>query len=154
MTESITRKKATNGEEHNTPDETTYKVWIGIEEYDELTDCFTECDAPGAELATFDTYEEAYEFAEQIDCLYSNYTTSSNALKPYTVVGFWTDNEQGFIQLIMASSADAACEFARKDIASRNSSGSTVEEEIQWSHEYIRIIAVFEGHPKCALLQI
>lgn len=73
MTESITRKTMTN-DEHNSPGETTYKVWIDIEEYDELSGSGNDCDAPGGALATFDTYEEAYEFAEQIDQAYSTHS--------------------------------------------------------------------------------
>jgi hypothetical protein len=71
MTESITRKKATVSEEHDSRDERTYKVWIEIEEYDQLTGCGNDCDAPGGALATFDTFDEAYEFAELIDRAYS-----------------------------------------------------------------------------------
>ena len=153
MSDSITRTKLTAGEEHNLPHEKAYKVWICIEEYDDLTDCFTECDAPGGELATFGTYEDAYDFAEQIDSAYSNYPGPVNATKPFTVVGFWTDNEQAFIEPIMAASADTACELARKDITSRNSFGSTAADDTQWSDERIRIIAVFEGRPYCALLR-
>src|SRR5688572_7836541 len=93
MTESITRKKAANGEEHNTPDETTYKVWIEIEEYDELTGCGNDCDAPGAALATFDTHEEAYEFAEQIDQAYS--THSRDAAKPISEDSPMTTKKHG-----------------------------------------------------------
>lgn len=154
MSDSITRKTLTAGEQHNSPHEKTYEVWIDIEEYDQLTDCYTECDAPGGALATFDTYEEAYEFAEQIDCAYSAYTGPSNGIKPFTVVGFWADNEQGFVESIMASSADAASELARKEIASRNNFDSTATDYTPWSDKSIRIIAVFEGHPYCALLQI
>lgn len=88
MTESITLKKATNDEEHSTPDETTYKVWIEIEEYDELTGCGNDCDAPGGALATFDTYEEAYEFAEQIDQAYS--THSRNEAEPFEDIAMIT----------------------------------------------------------------
>lgn len=154
MPDSITAKKSTAAEEHDASDAKTYKVWIEIEEYDQLTDCYTECDAPGAELATFDTYEEAYEFAEHIESAYSNYTQPSNAIKPFTVVGFWTDNEQGFVESVMAASADSASELARKAIASRNNCDSAAAEDSQWSDECIRIIAVFEGHPYCAQLQI
>ena len=88
MTESNTLKKATNGEEHNTPDETTYKVWIEIEEYDELTGCGNDCDAPRGALATFDSYEEAYEFAEQIDQAFS--THSRNVAKPFDDIAMTT----------------------------------------------------------------
>jgi hypothetical protein len=153
MPDSFTEKKATAGEEHDSSDETTYKVWIDIEEYDELTGCGSDCDAPGAALATFDTYEEAYDFAAQIDAAYCNYSAPTNATKPFTVVGFWADNEQGFIEPVMAVSADAACNLARKDIASRNSFDSTAAEDAQWTDDCIQIIAVFHGHLNCAFLQ-
>ena len=153
MSDSVTAKKSIAAEVHDASDEKTYKVWIEIEEYDERTGCGNNCDAPGGELATFGTYEEAYDFAEQIDSAYSNYPGPVNATKPFTVVGFWTDNEQAFIEPIMAASADTACELARKDITSRNSFGSTAADDTQWSDERIRIIAVFEGRPYCALLR-
>jgi hypothetical protein len=140
MPDSITRKTPTAREAHNSPHEKTYEVWVDIEEYDQLTDCYTECDAPGGALATFDTCEEAYEFAQQIDSAYSNYTQPSNAIKPFTVVGFWTDNEQGFVESVMAASADSASELARKAIASRNNCDSAAAEHSQWSDECIRII--------------
>jgi hypothetical protein len=152
MTDSITRREATH-DEHKSPDKTTYKVWIEIEEYDERTGCGNDCDAPGGELATFGTYEEAYDFALEIDSAYSTCARPSDAIKPFTVVGFWTDNEQGFIESTMATSADTACEVAKKDIASRNSFDSAATEDSQWSDERIQIIAVFEGHPYCALLR-
>lgn len=41
----------------------SYKVWLHIERHDEETDASDECDAPGAALAEFATYEEAYAFA-------------------------------------------------------------------------------------------
>lgn len=67
MTEPTTRKKSIAAEEHDASDEKTYKVWIEIEEYDELTGCGNDCGAPGGALATFGTYEEAYDFAEQAE---------------------------------------------------------------------------------------
>jgi hypothetical protein len=44
----------------------TYKVWLEIEEYNEKTGRGTEMDAPGASLAAFDTYEEAWDYAERV----------------------------------------------------------------------------------------
>lgn len=41
----------------------TFKVWLEIEEYDEVTGHSHNRDAPGACLAEFDTYEEAHRFA-------------------------------------------------------------------------------------------
>jgi hypothetical protein len=73
MSESITRNKSTAVQEHKSFAQKTYKVWIEIEQYDERTGCGNNCDAPGGELATFGTYEEAYDFAEQIDSAYSTY---------------------------------------------------------------------------------
>jgi hypothetical protein len=153
MPDSITRKKSTTDEEHNSREKRTYNVWVDIEEYDEVTGRGNDCDAPGGALATFDTYEEAFEFVLQIDAEYSNDSAPTNSVKPFTVVGFWTDNEQAFIEPIMAASADIACELARKDIASRNSFDGTAADDTQWTDERIRIIAVFEGHPYCALLR-
>jgi hypothetical protein len=71
MTQSITRNKSTDAEEHRAPSNISYKVWVDIEEYDELTACGYACDAPGGELATFDTYDEAWDFAVHIDRAYS-----------------------------------------------------------------------------------
>jgi hypothetical protein len=44
----------------------TFKVWIEIEQYNEKTGDGQEMDAPGSYLAEFDTYEEAWEYAERI----------------------------------------------------------------------------------------
>lgn len=44
----------------------TYKVWLEIERYDEDTGDSENVDAPGASLATFDSEEEAYEFASRV----------------------------------------------------------------------------------------
>lgn len=43
-----------------------YKVWIEIERYNEKTGDGETMDAPGASVDQFNTYEEAYEFAEQM----------------------------------------------------------------------------------------
>jgi hypothetical protein len=153
MSDSVTANKSIAAEEHDASCEKAYKVWIEIEEYDEGTGCGNNCDAPGGALASFDTYEEAYDFAAQIDAAYCNYSAPTNATKPFTVVGFWADNEQGFIEPVIAASADAACDLARKDIASRNSFDSTAAEDAQRSDDCIQIIAVFHGHLNCAFLQ-
>jgi hypothetical protein len=42
----------------------TYKVWIEIEEFDSETEEGQTLDAPGASLKEFDSYEDAYKFAE------------------------------------------------------------------------------------------
>ena len=93
MSDSITRKKSTADDEHNSLDERTYKVWIEIEEYDELTECGIDCDAPGAALATFDTYEEAYDFAEQIDLAYSTHRRACDLAKKNAAITKMVDLE-------------------------------------------------------------
>jgi hypothetical protein len=153
MSDSVTANKSIAVEEHDASDETTYKVWIEIEEYDERTGCGNNCYAPGGELATFGTYEEAYDFAEQIDSAYSNDPGPANATKPFTVVGYWTDNEQGFIETTMAPSAEEACDRARKQIATRDSADCFALEELEEDDQNIQIIAVFHGHLNCAFLQ-
>jgi hypothetical protein len=51
----------------------TFKVWLEIERYDEVTGQGEDVDAPGSSLATFDTYEEAWDYAERVthfaDCI-------------------------------------------------------------------------------------
>lgn len=151
MSDSTTKK-----ETHVSPVEAsspTYKVWLEIEEYDELTGCGNNCDAPGGALATFDAYEDAYEFAVQVDAEYSNHPASTGATKPFTVVGYWTDNEQGFVEATMARSAEAACESATQEIASRNTVGRVDAESLESLAERIRVVAVFEGRPNCAVLR-
>lgn len=49
----------------------TYKVWLEIEQYDEDTEAGVTLDAPGASLAQFRTYEEAYAFAESVQRAFS-----------------------------------------------------------------------------------
>ena len=44
----------------------TYKVWIEIEEYDTQTGEGETLDAPGAAIAEFDSYEQAWDFAEDL----------------------------------------------------------------------------------------
>jgi hypothetical protein len=44
----------------------TFKVWLEIERYNERTGHGENMDAPGCELATFDTYEEAWDYAERV----------------------------------------------------------------------------------------
>ncbi len=153
MSDSITAKKSIAAEEHDASDEKTYKVWIEIEEYDERTGCGDTCDAPGGALATFGTFEEAYDFAEQIDSAYSNHRAPVNATMPFTVVGYWTDNEQGFIETTMATSADDACDRARQEIATRDAADCFALEGVEEVNQNIRIIAVFHRHLDCAFLQ-
>ena len=45
---------------------TTFKVWLEIERYDEETGHGRDVDAPGSSLATFETYEEARDFAVNV----------------------------------------------------------------------------------------
>ena len=51
----------------------TFKVWLEIERYDDETGQGEEMDAPGSSLATFETYEEAWDYAERVshfaDCI-------------------------------------------------------------------------------------
>ena len=44
----------------------TFKVWLEIERYNEKTDDSQNMDAPGSSLATSDTYEEAWDYAERV----------------------------------------------------------------------------------------
>jgi hypothetical protein len=55
-------------------DKTTYKVWIEIEEYNADTEEGRTLDAPGASVAEFETYHQAWEFA---DLIYSVFVTLS-----------------------------------------------------------------------------
>jgi hypothetical protein len=45
---------------------TTFKVWLEIERYNERTGHGEDMDAPGSSLATFNTYEEAWDYAERV----------------------------------------------------------------------------------------
>ena len=44
----------------------TFKVWLEIERFNEKTGRSQDLDAPGAALATFVTYEEAWDYAERV----------------------------------------------------------------------------------------
>lgn len=44
----------------------TFKVWLEIERYNEKTGRSEDMDAPGSSLATFDTYQEAWDYAVRI----------------------------------------------------------------------------------------
>jgi hypothetical protein len=44
----------------------TFKVWLEIERYNEKTSDSQNMDAPGSELAEFNTYEEAWEYADRV----------------------------------------------------------------------------------------
>ena len=44
----------------------TFKVWLEIERYNERTGHGEDMDAPGSSLATFETYEEAWDYAERV----------------------------------------------------------------------------------------
>jgi hypothetical protein len=44
----------------------TFKVWLEIEQYNEKTGDGQEMDAPGSSLAEFDTYEDAWNYAERV----------------------------------------------------------------------------------------
>ena len=43
-----------------------YKVWLEIERYNERTGHGEDTDAPGSSLATFNTYEQAWDYAERV----------------------------------------------------------------------------------------
>ena len=75
-----TVKNSTDREEHDCANQKTFKVWVEIEEYDEVSEQGVDCDAPGGSLATFATYEEAYAFAERIDRDYSSRRTKCDLL--------------------------------------------------------------------------
>ncbi len=44
----------------------TFKVWLEIERFNEETGDGEGMDAPGSSLATFGTYEEAWDYAERV----------------------------------------------------------------------------------------
>jgi hypothetical protein len=44
----------------------TFKVWLEIERLNEKTGASKDMDATGSSLATFDTYEEAWDYAERV----------------------------------------------------------------------------------------
>ena len=44
----------------------TFKVWIEIERCHEKTGESQTLDAPGSSLATFDSFDEAWEYAERV----------------------------------------------------------------------------------------
>jgi hypothetical protein len=44
----------------------TFKVWLEIERYNEKTGQGENMDAPGSSLSTFDTYDEAWDYAERV----------------------------------------------------------------------------------------
>ena len=44
----------------------TFNVWLEIERFNEKTGRGEDMDAPGSSLAEFDTYEEAWEYAERV----------------------------------------------------------------------------------------
>ena len=47
----------------------TFKVWLEIERYNEKTGDGQDMDAPGSSLATFDTFEEAWDYAARVTAL-------------------------------------------------------------------------------------
>ena len=44
----------------------TYKVWLEIEHYNEATGTSEGMDTPGASLASFGSYDEAYDFVTRV----------------------------------------------------------------------------------------
>jgi hypothetical protein len=49
-----------------------FKVWLEIERYNEKTESGQTMDAPGSSLATFDTYEQAWDYADRVTRLASH----------------------------------------------------------------------------------
>jgi hypothetical protein len=47
----------------------TFKVWLEIERFNEKTGASEDMDAPGSSLATFKTYQEAWDYAERVTSL-------------------------------------------------------------------------------------
>jgi hypothetical protein len=47
----------------------TFKVWLEIERFNENTGASENLDAPGSFLATFETFKEAWDYAERLTCL-------------------------------------------------------------------------------------
>lgn len=43
-----------------------FNVWVEIEHFDTVTSDSRTLDAPGASLASFATYEEAWDYAERV----------------------------------------------------------------------------------------
>lgn len=50
-------------------DKITFKVWVCIEAFNERTESGEEMDAPGAAVATFDSYKEAWTYAEKLNAI-------------------------------------------------------------------------------------
>jgi hypothetical protein len=48
------------------PKNVTYKVWLEIERLNEKTGASDDMDAPGSSLATFNTYQQAWDYAERV----------------------------------------------------------------------------------------
>lgn len=44
----------------------TFKVWLEIERYNGRTGRSEDMDAPGSSLAEFNTFEEAWDYAERV----------------------------------------------------------------------------------------
>jgi hypothetical protein len=43
-----------------------FKVWLEIERFNEKTGASEDMDAPGSSLATFETYQDAWDYAERV----------------------------------------------------------------------------------------
>jgi len=50
----------------------TFKVWLEIERFNEEAGDGENMDAPGSSLATFETYEDARDYAERVTRLAEN----------------------------------------------------------------------------------
>jgi hypothetical protein len=47
----------------------TFKVWLEIERFNEKTGDSENLDAPGSSLASFESYEEAWDYAQRVTLL-------------------------------------------------------------------------------------
>jgi hypothetical protein len=130
-------------------DAVSYRVWIAIEEHEEATHRGRYSVGPAAPLANFSTYEEAHELLDEI---YSARCALRTGERLFTVVGYWHDTENTFVETTAASSPDEARDRAIKQIAHRNCFDTGLGEAIKHIAQQTQIIAVFQGHPKAVSL--
>ena len=66
----------------------TFKVWPEIERFNEKTGHSEIMDAPGSSLATFNTYEQAWDYAERVTRLAEgiNLETERNHIMTHTAI--------------------------------------------------------------------
>ena len=63
-------------------------------------------------------------------------------MKSYTVVGYWTDNDQPIVEHVSALTPQKAIEAAKAEILSRE----TVVDDVDFITPNTRWVEVFEGH--------